>query len=373
MRFCLVSTQPDWGGGEKLLWSLRGSLVAAGHEVAWIVRRHNPLHLAVVQSPDRLLASPTSRGARPSDWWTAYIAVRQWAPDVLVMNDSHAISLGGTISLLAGPQRPLRIAFKHTVFPLRSGLRIRFLSDMLVCVSRAVQQVAIAGGVPQSQTAVVYGGCEPPQVDLQARAWANRTFEIAHDEFLIVNVGNLLRCKGHADLIQAVNLLRESDFKPRVLIAGEGEQRQHLEHMIRDMDLESQIQLLGFRADADRILAASDLVVQPSHAEGLSLVLIQAQMLGKPIVATAVGGACEVLGTDDRYGDLAWIAKPEDPLSLAGQIRLARADMGSDQNSPAWHRIALARNRALEKFSIAENAAQFVQVVTQLLTHHERR
>ncbi len=370
MRFCLVSTQPDWGGGEKLLWSLRGALRAIGHDVGWIVRRNNPLHSRVTLAHDRLLASPTSRGARPSDWLTSLYALRNWSPDVLIMNDSHAISLGGTISLLAKRRRPLRVAFKHTVFPVRSGLRIRYLSDLLVCVSQAVQQVAVAGGVPLAKTAVIYGGCEPPRADPQARDWANQQFGIEPEKFLIVSVGNLLSCKGHADLIEAARVIRESGLSPHILIAGEGELRSVLTRMIQERGLGQHVQLLGFRDDAERILAASDLVVQPSHAEGLSLVLIQSQMLGKPIVATAVGGAREVLGLDDDCGHLAWLAQTQNPRSLAEQIMAAQAAVRSDENVDCWQRIELARQRALRKFNIAENTAQLVELVADLV---ERR
>ncbi len=71
-------------------------------------------------------------------------------------------------------------------------------------------------------------------------------------------------------------------------IAGEGALRTKLEETIRENNLASRVHLLGFRQDADRWLSAASVVIHPSLQEGLSLVLIQAQMLRKIIVSTAL-------------------------------------------------------------------------------------
>ena len=102
---------------------------------------------------------------------------------------------------------PIRLAYKHTVFPMRSRVKYRWLSDKLICVSQAAQQVVIHGGVPIDRTAVIYGGCRPADRDAAARAWAEAEFGLAKSDRLLVSVGNLLACKGHADLIDAVAIL----------------------------------------------------------------------------------------------------------------------------------------------------------------------
>ncbi len=67
MRFCLASTQADWGGGEKLLWSIRTALLDQGHSVTWIIRRDQPLHERIKVAGDAVLSTltrPRSQSAR---------------------------------------------------------------------------------------------------------------------------------------------------------------------------------------------------------------------------------------------------------------------------------------------------------------------
>lgn len=363
MRFCLVSTQPDWGGGEKLLWSFRTALLDQGHSIAWIARKGNPLHTRIIESGDELLASPVKRGANPLDWWRAFRGVRQYAPDALLMNDSHSIELGGSISFFLRDRRPLRVAFKHTIFPVRSRLKIVLFCDLIVCVSEAVRRVVLAKGISADRAAVVHGGCEPPVADPEARKWANLEFGLRAGSFLVVNVGNLLACKGQLDLVSATHAIRQWKPDVRVLIAGEGQQRAALDDRIGRLGLADCVSLLGFRNDADRLLAAADLVVQPSHSEGLSLVLIQAQMLCKPIVATAVGGAAEVLGVDANFAKSTWISQPGDIESLAQCMQRAISTV-SDPNCD-WldEQLSVARQRALREFGISENARKLVELL----------
>ncbi len=165
MRFCLASTQADWGGGEKLLWSIRTALIDQGHSVTWIVRRDQPLHERVLAAGDAVLSTLTRRGANPREWWTVVRGLRKDKPDVILLNDSHAIMFGGSAALAAGRKRPWRLAFRHVTFPIRSPMKLRLMSDSIVCVSEAAQKSVHAAGIPSQRTVVIYGGCEPVEFD----------------------------------------------------------------------------------------------------------------------------------------------------------------------------------------------------------------
>ncbi len=314
MRFCLASTQADWGGGEKLLWSIRTALVAQGHHVSWIVRRAEPLHEFVNAHGDDVLATLERRGVNPREWLHVAKELRAKAPDVLLLNDSHAIMFGGSAALVCGPVRPLRLAFRHVTFAIRSPLKMRMMSDSIVCVSEAARQTVLDAGIPRDRTVVIYGGGEEPHSDPSDRQWAEREFNLAPHTPLLVCVGNLLECKGHVPLVEAALHLRQQVPEARLLIAGEGILRDRLEKRIIDLGLSDFVRLLGFRRDADRLLSAASVVVHPSLQEGLSLVLIQAQRLRKLIVSTAVGGSAEVLGVNDDKPCLFWRAQPDDRL-----------------------------------------------------------
>ena len=359
MRFCLASTQADWGGGEKLLWSIRTGLIEQGHSVTWIVRRDQPLHDLVHAAGDPVLSTLTRRGVNPREWWSVVRGLREQAPQVILLNDSHAIMIGGSAALAVRSARPLRLAFRHVTFPIRSPLKLRMMSDSIICVSRAAQDVVLAAGIPQKRTAVIYGGCEPVAFDPSARAWAEAELKISPSAPLLVCVGNLLECKGHMPLLQAAKILRETLPTAHLAIAGEGILRGQMEEFIQTHGLADRVHLLGFRRDADRWLSAASVVIHPSLQEGLSLVLIQAQMLRKIIVSTGVGGSAEVLGLQEPEPCPVWLALPDDPVSLANQIQLA---MKAWQSPPAdlEQRLSAAASRSQDKFDISSTVRQLV-------------
>ncbi len=366
MRFCLVSTQPNWGGGEALLWMIGQELQSLGHQVGWMASLSSGLNERLEQSNAEILCLHKGRGHSLSQWWKTVRALRAWGPDVLITNDTHAVHLAGSAAWFCRSPRPMRIAYKHTIFPMRSRLKYRWLSDKIVCVSQAAQQVVIDGGVPENLTAVIYGGCRPTPHDANARAWAEAEFGLTQSDQLLVCVGNLLACKGHLDLVDAVSLLVRNNHRVQLLIAGEGTEREKLAHRVAEKQLGGHIRLLGYRNDADRLLDAADLVVHPSLSEGLSLVLIQSQMLAKPIVATAVGGTTEVLGVNKPNGCTAWLAEPGNSTDLAKQIKAA-CEAVATARGEFDVRLARTAERTLAQFDLRVNAQKLVELAARSL------
>lgn len=103
----------------------------------------------------------------------------------------------------------------------------------------------------------------------------------------ILSVGRLAKQKGFDMAIQAAVLMREKGLRFRWFVMGEGELRSELERQIRDMNAEDCFVLLGARSNPYPYLRRCSIFVQPSRFEGKSVVLDEAKILGKPIVATA--------------------------------------------------------------------------------------
>lgn len=371
MRFCIVSTQKSWGGGEVLVSSLAQCLGETGHTVSWIARKDSEVSHRLLDSGSHLLHQTRRRGQSIRDWLATRRAIQAWAPDVLIMNDAHAVPLAGSAALIGKAVRPVRLAMKHTVFPLRSRLKYQLLADKVICVSRAVRDTMIQGGMQESSAFVVYGGAVKPVQDPTANDRIRRELGLSPDARLLVAVGNLLDCKGHLDLVSAIPQVQET--QTHLVIAGEGQQRESLERKIAELGLQSRVKLLGYRSDVNAIMQAADLIVHPSHAEGLSLVLIQAQMLAKPIVATAVGGAKEVLDAGSE-NCTTWIAKPADPSDLAQQINAALETMGDSQGRVQLQaRLNASAERADHLFNIEESMRQLVNISASLIEASSKR
>ena len=79
------------------------------------------------------------------------------------------------------------------------------------------------------------------------------------------------------------------------MLVGEGPLRPALEEQVAAAELTGVVSFLGFRSDVGDILNASDIVIAPSLWEGLSISVLEAMALGKPIVATNIGSNLELL------------------------------------------------------------------------------
>jgi glycosyltransferase involved in cell wall biosynthesis len=115
------------------------------------------------------------------------------------------------------------------------------------------------------------------------------------NELVVCSVGRLEKVKGHIYLIKAIEKLVVEQCKIICLIAGEGIERDELQRYIDNHNLSDNIKLIGFIEDSDNLIEASDVLVNPSLMETFGLSIVEAMYIGKPIIATNVGGVPEII------------------------------------------------------------------------------
>jgi glycosyltransferase involved in cell wall biosynthesis len=209
-------------------------------------------------------------------------------------------------------------------------------ADRVVTPARAFVAEIEACGVARERIAVVHNAFEiDPQLD--ARAADNRrrlraALGVARHERVVVCVGRLSEEKGHADLVDAIAMLRaQAPALPlRVVIAGDGPERNALAARAARLGVGDRIGWLGFVPRAHDLYAAADAAVLPSHSEGSPNALLEAAAYRVPIVATAVGGVAEIL----THGESGLLVRARRPDALASALRdvlvdtLRAADLG---------------------------------------------
>lgn len=251
--------------------------------------------------------------------------------DVLHAHLVQSSLVGLTAAYLA--RTPVRVMTRHhsdAVFLLgsRAGLAIdRFttrMADEVIAVSAATRRAIIEiDRVDERKVTVVENGFdwERIQPSRNAARAIREEFKIgAHP--LICTVGRLDKLKGHDVLLRAFAKLAMPDA--RLIIVGSGPQKNLLEEMVRESGLTERVTFTGYRSDVYDIVAASDLIVHPSLSEAHSLTIVEALHLGRPVVATDVGAAIEVI-IPEKTG---WLVPPNDEKALAQSIREALASKG---------------------------------------------
>lgn len=143
------------------------------------------------------------------------------------------------------------------------------------------------------------------------------------DKPVVMSVGRLAKEKNFPLLINAFKIVRKT-IDARLLIFGDGPERENLEKLIDQLRLDD-AHLLGYVDNPWRIMKKSDLFVLPSQKEAFGRVLVEAMVCGLPIVATdAIGGGPKVILKDGECGSL---IENNNVKALAEEITLVLNDM----------------------------------------------
>jgi len=184
---------------------------------------------------------------------------------------------------------------------------LRFLwsrADGLICISHAVRDWLIAGGMPADRAKVIYYGIEPDRfsqspLDLR-KEWA------LNGSAIIGSIGRLEPRKGHDCLIEAMALVGKHLPNALLLIAGHDSwgYGSTLERRIDELGLKERVRLIGFQDDIVSFLSALDMFAFGSKSEGFGQVLIEAMAMAKPVVASRITPLNEIV-VDGETGSLA--------------------------------------------------------------------
>jgi glycosyltransferase involved in cell wall biosynthesis len=138
---------------------------------------------------------------------------------------------------------------------------------------------------------------------------------------MLLSIGRLSAQKGQLLLIDALKHLIDSGKDVRLILAGDGELRPEIEQRIRTHGLHRHVLITGWidEAAVRAHLLRARALVQPSFAEGLPVVMIEALAMGRPVIATAIAGVPELV----RPGENGWLIPAGSVDSLASAMREA--------------------------------------------------
>lgn len=305
MRILFLVTGLGGGGAENVVVNLADAMYAQGHQVKIayltgevVVRPQQP-EIELIYLELEGIASSYKSFAK------YHLVLKQFSPDVVHAHMVHA-NIFARLSRIVKPTKRL-ICTAHSS---NEGGELRMLayrlthrwSDITTNVSMsAAENFQRLGAVPEGGICTVYNGIDLSK--FQRKMLGNQQLReqlgIDSQQKIILAVGRLHEAKDYPNLIQSFHLFKSQLVDgsiPKLLIVGEGEQRQHIQHLIEKLDLLNDVQLLGRREDIGQLMSIADYFVLSSSFEGLPTVLIEAQACEVFVVATNCGGASEVMG-----------------------------------------------------------------------------
>jgi glycosyltransferase involved in cell wall biosynthesis len=239
---------------------------------------------------------------------------------------------------------------------MRRFIRHAFpLARMIVAVSDAVKQDLVRNfAIAPGRIAVL-----PNPLDRERIRQASQ--ESVHDDLpagasmLVVSVGRLVQLKGFDLLIHAFAKVRVSPMA-RLIIVGEGEQREELEALISELDVRDRVALLGTQANPWKYMARADVVALASRSEAFPNVIGEALALGRPVIATECSpGVAEYLD-HGRYGML---VAPNDVDALAAGLERILSDEALRQ------RYAAAAPSRADSFDVQRIADRYETLLVE--------
>ena len=261
---------------------------------------------------------------------------------LLRQSDYHLVHVNNTFTyqpatLMAARMVGLPVV-SHTRNPVIDNLLNRRLARMTDYIATANRHSEhhVSSWTSGTIVKTCYEPAECPVPDPSAVRAIRESF-LPRGGILIGSIGRLDKQKGYISLVCAATTILEHYPQARFAVAGQGPEKAELEAAVRNMGLDDQFAFCGFRKDFYNFLAALDLFVCPSLWEGSPLSLVEAILLGKPVVSTDVGIADSLI-----LGDDADLVPPGDSARLSQAILAALGD-----HSAARRRIDETRERAV--------------------------
>lgn len=360
MRIVHVS-QPVEAGVPRVVVDLAADQVGRGWDVVVVSPDSGWLPDAARGVGARHVAWDASRSPGPATLREAVALaaiVRRTSPSVVHLHSSKA-GLAGRLAVRG--RRPTAFQPHAWSFEATEGVVGRASAtwerwagrwtDLVLAVSE--DEAALGRGIGlRAPLLVVPNGVDPERWVPQDRNAARTALGIG-DGPVVVCVGRLARQKGQDLLVHAWPAVRERVPGARLLLVGEGPERTALQESAGPG-----VELVGATEDPSLWYAAADVVAMPSRWEGMALVALEAMACGRAVVATAVSGALEAIGTE------AGAVVPAEDVTALGEALVRRL------RDPHLTRLEgdRARARVLRHFDVRRAAALVGDAVAGLAT-----
>ncbi len=236
---------------------------------------------------------------------------------------------------------------------LRSARRI-------VGVSDAITEALAKSGVPEAKLATVYNGTDLQRFNSRSPSLRNELG--LGNRLLIGTVGRLEAQKGIEYFIRAAGEVLAEFPDAQFVVIGEGSLRSQLRERIRDLNLDSNVHLLGERMDMAGVYASLDLFVLASIDEGMPMTILEALAAGRTVIATRVGAVGKLVVN----GKTGLLVEPRDINALRNAILACLRD-------PAFARrlAANGEQHVRNSFSAEAMARNYEEIYLQALGQQE--
>jgi len=364
MKVLILITKSNWGGAQRYVYDLATNLDKTSYDIEVMAGGAGPLINKLKEANIKANGDlPIGRDISIKDDIRAFFKLikilKEKKPDILHINSSKIGGLGSLAGRLVGIKHIVFTAHGWAFNENRSGLSktiIKFLhwltiifSHKTIIVSETSKNQIENWPFIQDKIKIIHNGIktEPGFSRINAQIELTRNnpllsniIKSQKDLTAIGSVGELHHIKG---LNYAIEALSKLENKIIYIIIGTGEEKERLEKLIKDLNLESKVFLIGFVENAYQYFRAFDIFLLPSLSEGLPYIALEAGLSSLPIISTGVGGISEIV--DDMKSGI--LIQPKKPAEIKHAIEFYI----KHKKTRKEHGLAL-HDKVIKEFSI---------------------
>ena len=320
MNILFIANHLNVGGISTYLLTLASGLKQKGHQV-YLASSGGELEDRFIQAGITLFKSPlkTKNEISPKiifSFWKLRKVAREFNIDLIHSHSRTTQVLG---DLLCRSLAKPHIFTCHGFFKPKLSRRIfGCWGQKVIAISQQVKEhLIIDFKLDENKISVIHNGIATKNFgDFSAKDNLRRKLGMQPADFLVGIIARLSDVKGHTYLIQAMQEVIKNFPKAKLLIIGQGKNKDALIKEIQDLGLEGSIVFIPEAKNTKDVLAAMDIFVMPSLQEGLGLALMEAMAQGVAVVGSAVGGIKTLI--QDKVNGL--LVAPADAPALARAI-----------------------------------------------------
>ena len=251
----------------------------------------------------------------------------------------------------SGPGRKKDTPMGYRLYLLVEDALTRF-ADSVVANSEAGRCYLAGRGINPALIKVIHNGINLHRLSFEEEKVQEirRKLNVTPGGKVVGMIASLTPVKNHATFLHAAERINRVRPDTRFALVGDGPLRQYLEGLSRDLGLASKVTFFGDQHDVGNYLAALDIAILTSNAEGCSNSLLEAMAVGKPVVATDVGGNRELV----LHGDTGLLVPVGEVDALAEAVISLIRDDGS-----ATSMGQRARESVVTRFSVGSMVDQY--------------
>ncbi|MCL2116166.1 MAG: glycosyltransferase family 4 protein [Methanobrevibacter sp.] len=249
--------------------------------------------------------------------------IRKYNIDII---HGHYIYPSGLVAVLAGIFTKKKVyvtshgSDMFCLYPKHKFIQplIKFVlkrADIVLVVSEALKKEVLKLNIPnmKNKIRINWNTVDIEKFQPNEEYKFKKELKIAKNHPIILFVGNIIKRKNVATIIDAKKLVQEDCT---LVIVGDGPLLSNLKSKVENEKIANVI-FTGARGDIEHIIPSSDVLILPSFSESFGLVLIEALACGKPVIGANVGGIKEIITED-----IGFLVEPRDIKGLANAIDL---------------------------------------------------